>query len=178
MCKKAAETAGALMTGLEPELQSLLTALNLANTTEGIAALTAYKTAAVALTNWTSGTVAQDVIEALDAFETVFDALPIPTAYVVYGNLILAGITTIIGIVTANSAVTTTSTAAVAEDEAATPEETTAMFQAHVASKTTAKVQTLVPGFERSLFHSPASQQKNQWNKAVDANPTLGISKV
>jgi hypothetical protein len=176
MCQKAAQTAGALMAGLEPEIQSLLTATGLASTAAGQAALTAYNTAATDLQNWKSGTAAQDVIEALNDLEDVFNKLPLPATFELFGNIILGGIVTIIGIVTANSPAPST-TEEVGED-AATPEETQAHYQAQVAADTTAKVEALVPGFKRSIFHSAASQQKSAWNKAVDENPGVGVSKV
>ena len=46
--------------------------------------------------------------------------------------------------------------------------EIQAMHAASVAVDTTAKVQTLVPGFKRSIFHSPESQYNKAWNDAVD----------
>jgi hypothetical protein len=36
----------------------------------------------------------------------------------------------------------------------------------------------LVPGFQRSIFHSPESQYKKAWNNSVDTNPVPGIVKV
>jgi hypothetical protein len=176
MCQKAAETAGALLAGLEPELLSLLTVTKLADTAAGQDVVAAYNAAAAALQNWKSGTVAQDVIEALNDLQTVFAALPLPPAFEVFGNIIIGSVVTIIGIVTANSPAP-----AAAEDagvDAATAEETQAHWQAQVAADTTAKVQALVPTFKRSIFHSPVSQQRKAWNEAVAANPSLGVAAV
>jgi hypothetical protein len=82
----------------------------------------------------------------------------------VLGNIILAGIETVIGVVTANSP------APVAPaDATASWEERQAMHQAAVSADTTAKVQSLVPGFKRSIWHTPAHQYNEAWNKAVVA---------
>jgi len=52
----------------------------------------------------------------------------------------------------------------------ASPEESHAMHQAHVIADTTAKVTTLVPGFKRSIWHSPASQYAKAWNEGVTSS--------
>jgi hypothetical protein len=104
------------------------------------------------------------VLELITAFQTVYNSLPIPSEYLVLGNIILAGIETVIGVVTANSPAP-----AAPADATASPEELQAMHQAAVSADTTAKVQSLVPGFKRSIWHTPAHQYNEAWNKAVVA---------
>jgi hypothetical protein len=157
------------MAAIEPTLVNLLTTLNVANTPDGEAAVTAFNAAQKSLANWQPGTSAQTVIEGLDAFSSVFAVLPIPADAKALESIITAGIVTVIGVVTANSpapAATATTTAAAAVPAAA-PEETQAMHVAAVVADTTAKVTTLVPEFTRSIFTAPAHQYKNAWNHAV-----------
>jgi hypothetical protein len=164
MCQNATKTAATLMAAIEPTIKSLLTLTGQANTPNGIAAINAYDDALVALQNWQSGTAAQNVLELITAFQTVYNSLPIPSEYLVLGNIILAGIETVIGVVTANSP------APVAHaDATASWEERQAMHQAAVSADTSAKVQALVPGFKRSIWHTPAHQYNEAWNKAVVA---------
>jgi hypothetical protein len=172
MCKNAVKTAATLMAAIEPTLKSLLTVTGLLNTPNGQAAITAYDAALAALENWQSGTPAAEVIQLIGDFQTIISTLPIPAIYVTFANIILAGIATVIGVVTANSPAPAA--------PAGLPEhpEAKAMFQAHTAADTASKVQALVPGFQRSIFHSPESQYNKVWNQAVDAQPTLGLAKV
>jgi hypothetical protein len=123
--------------------------------------MNAYNAALVALQNWQSGTAAQTVLELIAAFQSVFNVLPIPAELATLVNIILAGVETVIGVLTANSP----APVGVAGD--ATEEETQAMYQAHVVADTTAKVTALVPTFKRSIWHSPASQYTKAWNDAV-----------
>jgi uncharacterized membrane protein YgaE (UPF0421/DUF939 family) len=158
MCKNPVSTATALMEGIETSLVAFLAAFNLTNTPAGIAVIAAFNAALVALQNWKSGTVAQNVLELLADLQKAMALLPIPVTAQVLVNIILGGIITVIGIVTGNSP------APVGE---AVHEETQAMYAAEVASMTAEKVQRLVPGFQRSIFHSPESQYKKAWDKAV-----------
>jgi hypothetical protein len=175
MCKQAAQTAGAVLGAVEPELTALLTAEGIATTPAGEAALAAYKSAVTSLDDWQSGTPAQEAIQALDDFQAAFNVLPFPPTVTVFENIIEAAIVTVIGILTANSPAPANDTTA---EPTASAEETVAAHQAFVAADTTAKVQALVPTFKRSIFHSPAWQVKNEWNKAVESHPELGISAV
>ena len=165
MCKNAMKTAASVMAAIEPTIKNLLSLIGQTDTVAGLAAIAAYNAALTALQNWQSGTPAQTVLELISALQAAFNAVttavPISPAIQALVNVILAGIETVIGIVTANSP------APLSTEE--THEETQAMHQAAVAADTTAKVQTLVPGFKRSIFHSPESQYDNAWNKAVDA---------
>src|ERR1017187_5471388 len=169
MCKNATKTAGALMAAIEPTIKSLLAATGQLNTPNGIAAMNAYDAALLAIQNWTPGTTAQNVLELMNAFSTVFATLPLPPNVALYVNIITAGITAVIAILTANSPAPVTVGA---------HEETQAMHQAAVAADAAAKVQVLVPGFKRSIFHSPESQYNTAWNNACDTNPVDGIGKV
>jgi len=185
MCQKAAETAAAVMAGIEPTFLSILNLEGLTTTTNGAAAIAAYNAALKALQNWQSGTPSQDVVQLLVAFQTIFSTLPLPPEIVTFVNIILGGVVTVIGIVKANSSVpvaiapdTLKGSSTVAVGEAASPEETKAMYQAQVIHDTTEQVATLVPTFKRSFFHSPAAQYKKAWNDAVMANPTVALPKV
>lgn len=172
MCQNAAKTAGGVMAAIEPELKSLLAGTGQLNTPNGIAAINAYEAADKVLLAWTPGTNAQNVIQVIGAFTTVFNTLPIPDNYKLYADVISAGIVTVIGIVTGNSPAPAPPAGVVAH------EETQAMYAAEVASMTAEKVQRLVPTFQRSIFHSPESQSKKTWNNLVDTNPAPGIVKV
>jgi hypothetical protein len=169
MCKNATKTAAALMAAIEPTIKSLLAATGQLNTPNGIAAMNAYDAALLAVQNWTPGTTAQNVLQLMNAFTAVFDTLPLPPNVALYVNIITAGITAVIAILTANSP---------APASLLTHEDTQAMHQAAVAADAAAKVAVLVPGFKRSIFHSPESQYNTAWNNACDTNPVEGIGKV
>jgi hypothetical protein len=162
MCKNATATAASLMEAIEPTIKALLTQTSLLNTPEGVAAINAYNAALVALQNWQSGTDAQNVLQLLAAFQAVFNTLPLPTSVQVLTNIILAGVETVIGVVTANSPAPLSSAEEIHS-------EVQASHQVSVAIETAARVQVLVPGFKRSIFHSPEYQFKKTWNDAVTA---------
>jgi hypothetical protein len=166
MCTNAQKTAASLMAAIEPTLKSLLSFTDLLDTPDGQAAIKAYDAALVALQGWQSGTTAQNVLQLIGDFQTVFNALPLPSTVSTLVNLILAGVETVIGVITANSPALAPAVKP-ASGERATVEETVAMHQAHVIADTTAKVTALVPGFKRSIWHSPASQYKSHWNDAI-----------
>ena len=163
MCKNA-QTAANLIAAIEPTLANLLNATGLATTTEGQATIAAFDAAVKAVAAWKSGTPAQEAIEALEDFESVFNTLPIPADAKLLSNIIIAGIVTVVGVLQANSPAPV---AATLTEESASDEETAAMHQAHVIADTTDKVRTLVPEFKRSIFTSPAHQYNNAWNHAV-----------
>jgi hypothetical protein len=151
------------MAAIEPTLKSLLTYAKLLDTPEGQAAIAAYDAALVAVQGWKSGTPAQNVLTLIGDFQTVFATLPIPANVETLVNIILAGIETVIGVLTANSPAPGP-TVGVAKSDAASPEERTALYQVHVIAETTAKVKTLVPTFQRSFWHSASYQYKKTWN--------------
>lgn len=163
MCQKAAATAASLMAAIEPTIVSLLTLENLGNAPNGIAAISAYNAALIALQNWKQGTTAQNVLQLIGDFQTVFNTLPIPPADVALANIILAGVEAVIGVVTANSPQPIPAPASATASE----EESTAAYQAQVAAETESRVAALVPDFKRSIWHSAAHQYKNTWNDAV-----------
>jgi hypothetical protein len=169
MCKNATKSAAALMAAIEPTIKSLLAATGQLNTPNGIAAMNAYDAALLAIQNWTPGTTAQNVLELITAFSTVFATLPLPPNVQLYVSTITAGIKIVIAILTANSP---------APVGLAVHAETQAMHQAAVAADAEAEVRALLPGFKRSIFHSPESQYNTAWNNACDANPVDGIGKV
>lgn len=165
MCPNATKTAAAVMKAVGPTLVSVLTLVGQSTTPAGLAAMAAYDAAVTALENWQQGTTAQNVLELIGAFQTAFNAVtavaPISPQIQLLVNVILAGIKIVIGIITANSP-------APVSAEFPAHSDTQAMHQAAVAADTLAKVQALVPGFKRSIWHSPESQYNAQWNKAVD----------
>lgn len=175
MCTNAVKTAASIMAAIEPTLKGLLTFTNLINTPIGEAVIKAYDAALAAVQAWKPGTPAQEVLEVIGAFQSVFNTLPLPTTVITLTNIILAGIETVIGVLTGNSPAPA---AAEEPEEPATHEETKVMYQAHVVAETTAKVQTLVPGFKRSIWHSPSSQYNKAWNEAIETGGYPATLKV
>jgi hypothetical protein len=173
MCKNATKTAAALMDAIEPTIKSLLAATGQLNTPDGIAAMNAYDAALAAVEAWQSGTTAQNVLELINAFTAVFNTLPLPENVKLYVNIIEAGITAVIAILTANSP-------APASDD----ENAQAMHQAHVAAEAAVKVNAILPGVKFSVRksvlpgQSPADQYNKAWDNACDTNPVAGIGKV
>lgn len=172
MCPNAAATAASVMAGIEPTLQQILNATGLAATPDGIAAINAYNAAEADLKNWTPGTAGTETLELITDFQEAFAALPLPPDVELYGNLILGGIVTVIGIVNANSPAPV---AAGANVEPATPPE---MHQAVVAADTVKQLHALVPGLKLSRFHGAKEQYDNAWNNLVDTHPVPGLAKV
>lgn len=162
MCKNATATAAALLEGIEPTFTSLLHLEGLDTTPDGEAAINAYNAAVQAVKNWTPGSTATVAVEAINAFNAVFDVLPFTTEVKSLVSIISAGITTVIGVITANSPAPATPSSATANEE-----ESTVAYQHAVVERTTQEVQTLVPGFKRSIFTSPAHQYRNAWNSQV-----------
>lgn len=166
MCKNASKTVAALMTGIEPTLVQLLTITGIASTPAGQTAIKAYDTALTAVQNWVPGTSGQDAVQVINAFTDVFNVLPLPTEVKGLADIIVAGVETVIGILTANAPAPAPT---IPEAGApATAEETQVMHQAAVIHATTVRVNTLVPGFKRSMFTAPDHQYKNAWNKEVE----------
>src|SRR5271165_4034424 len=103
MCKNAVATAGSVMKAIEPTLLNFLTAIGVLNAATGQTVKLAFDTALGAVESWVPGTPVQDVIQAVNDFDTVFNALPFPIEYKVLANVITAGITAVLGIIQANS---------------------------------------------------------------------------
>lgn len=165
MCKNASSTVAALMGAVEPSLVDLLTFLGIASTPNGQAAINAYNVALQAVQNWKPGTTAADVIQVINAFTAIFNTLPIPDDAKSFADIISAGIVVVIGVLTGNSP------APVAPAEAtASADEIQAAHAVDVAHETEAQVRALLPGFRRSIWHSPAHQYKGIWNKQVAAS--------
>ena len=165
MCKNATSTAASLLGAIEPTLKSLLAITGQATTPDGIAAINAFDAAKTALAAWVPGTTSETVVQALEAFSSVFNVLPIPADAKILENIILAGVIAVLGVVKANSP------APPATEAVATPasgEETQALHSLAIAQDTTEKVSKLVPEFKRSHFHSPKSQYESMWNKGVE----------
>jgi len=167
MCQNAQGTAVSLLTAIEPTIKNLLTVTGVINTDEGNQIITYYDAALAAVKNWQNGTPAQNAIQAINDLQEALPLLPIPALYQALLSVILAGITTVLGVLSANSP------APLSTDPAdgiptAEPHEIQAAHQAKIAVDTTAEVEKLVPGFKRSIFHSPASQYQKAWDSAVD----------
>jgi hypothetical protein len=172
MCQNAAKTAAGLMSAIEPSLKALLAATGQTSTPLGVSILASYNAALTALQGWTPGTPVQDVLQVVTAFQDLFATLPLPAPVELFGNIILAGIAAVLGILVGNSP-------APAAPAGIVPHENVlAAHQVETAVNTAAQVAALVPGFKRSIWHSPESQYKSQWNKAVDANPNAGVVKI
>jgi hypothetical protein len=148
MCQNAQKTAISLMSAIEPTIISLGNDTGIASNPAFQTVLTEYNNALTAVENWTSGTPAQDAIQIINALEIGVQALPIPATVQTLVNIILAGIATVIGVLSANSPAPAPATTG-----DATPEEVTAQ-------------------------HSPATQYKNAWNSAVDVEKLPATMKV
>lgn len=176
MCQNAAAQAANLLKAEEPTLVGILAFLNQTNTPAGIAVVTAYNAAVVALDNWQSGTAAQNVLQLINDFTTGFNALAaslsLPAPVVVLVDLISGGVEAVIGIIESNSP-------APPAPAAATPEEAAAAqtFHAHaVGAAAEAKV-TALTGVKLSAWdkaraalgdsHVAANRYKSEWNSAV-----------
>ena len=162
MCKNATATAAALMAAIEPTIVNLLTSAGIMNTPDAQAAKAAFDAALQAVENWKSGTPADDVLQAINAFSAVFNTLPIPPNFKTLANIIVAGITAVIGVINANAPAPAHATA-----QGLTSDDAQAHHQANVVADTAEQVQALVPGFKRSVFTPPDKQYKNTWNNAV-----------
>lgn len=164
MCENVASQLGNLMTGIEPTVISLETMLGVINTPDGQASIAAYNAALEAVENWKPGTDAQTVIQLIAAFTKTIDAISasglIPPEATGLINIIAAGVTIVVSILTGNSPV--------AADEAS---------QKKVMHDAMAKVKVLVPSYKESLAdkiraaagdHSVAANEyKRSWNKEV-----------
>jgi len=181
MCTNANKTAASLMLVIEPTLKSLLTFTNLITTPEGQLVMDEYDAALTAVQNWKSGTPAQVVLEIIGDFQLGFNKLPLLPSVKTLTNIILAGVETVIGILTANSSAPAGPAEVLAPEDIPSKEEAHAMHQAHTIIETTAKVKVLVPSFKRSIWHSPATQYNRAWDQAAEAGnfpPALRTNKL
>ena len=168
MCKAAEQTAAELAQAIEPTLVALLNEAGQGDTDNGKAAIAALNQAITALQGWKPGDDAQVAVEAINAFTSVFSTIPIPDEYKVYEGLISAGVVAILGVIEANTKA---------------PEGTPQVeHESVVLTKTSAKIQTLVPGFKESKFtrgraeiqgalgdHGVAAREYTKhWNAQVD----------
>lgn len=181
MCQNAQKSAISLMSAIEPTLTELFTQTGIAGTTVAQTVVSEYDAALTAVENWTSGTAAQDAIQVINAFEsgvsTLTTAIPSLASVGDLVNIILAGIATVIAVLTANSPADTTDDNSTVET-AADPEVATAHYQAEVAIQAEAKVKTLAPKFKRSIFHSITWNYEKAWNDQVAAGDHPASLKV
>jgi len=168
MCLNAQPKVVGLMKAIRPTILSLLAFLGQTSTPAGVAVINAYDAALAAVEAWKSGTSAENALQLIGDLQVVFNAfvqaLPVvPQNVVVLINIILAGLEAVVGMLAGNSPVTEAPA-----DATASAEEIQEQHQLHVAYDTKAKVGTLVPDFQFSPWHSPASQYNKTWNKGVD----------
>lgn len=156
MCQNATKTAADLMLGIRPTIVSLLTLEGLAGTPEATEALAAYDTAEQAVAAWVPGTTAQTIVEAVNAADAVFQALPVPDDAKALAGIIAAGFTAVVAIIEANST-------------------TDATEQHEVTAAAVIKINTLAPHsfkYHKGIFAefqaSPEKQYHNAWNKQCE----------
>jgi hypothetical protein len=181
MCTNAAAQAENLLKAAEPTLVGLLSFLNQTNTPAGKAVVTAYDAAIAALGNWKSGTTAQNVLQLLGDFTTVFSqlaaSLPIPAPVVILVDLISGAVSAVIGILEANSP----APPAPASEGVITPQVKAAAqtLYAHTKGAEAEAMVYALTGYKPSFWdkaravlgdtHVAANAYKSQWNKAVTA---------
>ena len=164
MCEKAAQTAGELMTNLEPEFVQLLTIEGIVDTPDGVAAVNAFNSASKLLAAWTPGTSpSATLIEAIEDVQTVFNGLPLPDVDKSLAGVVSATLVIILGLVKGKATPAPSAIAASNGDGSAAQ----TIHENAIEASVTTQVQTLVPGFKRSIFHTIGGQQKRAWNKAV-----------
>lgn len=156
MCQNARQTAVALIIGIRPELVSFMDFEGVDATTQ-TSVLAAYDAAETAVANWTPGSTADVVVEAVQAANSVFQTLPIPDVDKTLAGLITAAFTSIVAIIEANST--------------ADP-----IVQHAITAKAVTEVNTLAPGafkYHKGIFAefqaSPEKQFHNAWNKDLEA---------
>jgi hypothetical protein len=167
MCQNAEKNAAELLAAIKPTITEVLTLAGVANTPQAAAALEAYDEAETDLANWQKGTPATEAIEAITDLQTAINALPIPTQYQALINIILAGLETVIGVVTANSPAP-----APAADATVAPEDAQDTHMATVAAATADKVHTLIPGIKLTRNHPAAAQYTTAWASGMAAVKT------
>lgn len=154
MCKNATATAAALMAGIEPTLTSFLKLENVDPATQA-QVIASYEAAQQAVAQWTPGSTATVVVEAVQALDSIFNTLPVPDIDKALAGIISAGFTSVIAIIEANS---TTDTVA----------------QHEITAKAVIDVNAKAPGafhYHKGVFAAfqadPAKQYHNAWHKEV-----------
>ena len=173
MCQNASKTAATLMAAIEPTIKSLLTVTNLINTPNGIAAIAAYDAALLAVQGWQSGTSAQDVLQLIADFQTIFNTLPLPANVQTLTNIVLGGIEAVIAVLVANSPAPAAPAGSTAE-----PEDLQITHQVVTATEAMVKVHALIPGIKLNRHGSTVDQYNKAWNSAVDAGGFAQTLKV
>jgi hypothetical protein len=172
MCKAIEKQAGTLLETVEPDFVQLLTVTGLASTPNGQAAITAYNAMVKAVLAWVPGTSAQEAIQVINDFTTIFNTLPLPEDVKTLASLVSAAVVGVIGVLTANSP-------APEAAEAANPQEAEAVQAVHahlVAADTQAKV-TAISGYTPSRWDMArvalgdtgaiSGKWKSEWKKAA-----------
>ena len=174
MCQNANKTAASVLAGIEPEIKSILSIEGVANTKQATTALAAYDQAVTDLNAWQPGTIAQDLIQVLDDLQVAIQALPIPPAYQLLSSAILAGVVTVIGIVTGNSPAPALGSLPEGVDAATVQAD----HERAVMATYAVRAQDLVPWYRiktRATWlpeRRPAVQQRECWNKGCDLTGT------
>jgi hypothetical protein len=135
MCTNANKVVENLLAALKIPIDNLLAVLNVPATT--IASVdAAYNAALAALQNFTPGTALETAIQAVEALDSVFNALPVPDLYKGVAAAIAAAIAGILGTL---------------EGLAPAPAGVTAEAHlAHATAETAARVQAILPGYKSS----------------------------
>lgn len=169
MCQNFEATAAATLTSLEPLEVKFMTLENVPAATQ-TEVMNAYNAAVTALESWTPGAALDEVVQAVNAADEIFNTLPVPPADQILAGIISAGFTGVVTILEANES----------KDKAS---------QAEIVAHTITTVNAKAPGY----FHyrkgilaefgaSPQKQVHDAWNKEVSrraaADPKYAALKV
>lgn len=176
MCANAEAQVLNAAEAAESTVISLLTESNLISTPEGQKITTDFKTAITDIQNWKSGTPATDAVEVINDIEAALPLIIIPAPFNVLVPIALAGLTTILTLLGANSPAPVE--AGVEATGVVLPASQT--LHAHaVAATGEAKVETLT-GYKASKWdkaramvgdtHVAADAYRKVWNDAVVKN--------
>jgi hypothetical protein len=157
MCQSAAKDASGVLSTLEPELESFLT-FEKVSTAEATLLISQYKEAEADLLNWTPGTAGQDIVELLTDVDSALNALPLPQSDLFLANVFFAAVTGVIGVIEAHEPASTGTTA---------QPNAQGLHAAAIASTASSKVQSLVPEFKLSHFHTVGHQVSKVWQGRV-----------
>jgi hypothetical protein len=187
MCKQVQSVAEGVLTAEEPVFLTLLTDIGQSTTTNGEAAIAAYKAFETAVENFQVGSTITEVESALNAFLAVWNVIPIPADAQALGDVVVAAVEGVLGLLGGNS------TPAPAPDgTAATPEEVQA-HQAAYISHASAEIQAKVPWVKVTRTdrmkvlieggkHVGATKFKQAWEpaqtKAEAVNPKYANLKI
>jgi hypothetical protein len=116
MCDKVVSVATGVMTAEYPVFVDFLTDIGQATTPDGVAAIAAYKAFEGAVQNYQTGTAITEVESALTAFLAVWNVIPVPTEAVELGDVIVAALEGVLGLLGGSSVPVSTPTTPVTAD--------------------------------------------------------------